>query len=146
MNLFQICAKMIYHSRCFKKTHIISLKKFNKNNYTNLKTYKYIAFFNTLNKILKSIIVKQINNLTQTHKLFSKIQMSERRKKTYETTLKLFTKQNHIVWNINKNKMTILLSLNVIDAYDHVSKEKLIHNLRKKRISNWIIAWINNFM
>jgi ribosome-associated translation inhibitor RaiA len=42
--------------------------------------------------------------------------------------------------------MTILLNLNVIDAYDHVSKEKLIHNLRKRRISNWIIAWIDNFM
>jgi hypothetical protein len=37
---------------------------------------------------------------------------------------------------MNKNKMTILLNLNVIDAYDHVSKEKLIHILRKKRISN----------
>jgi hypothetical protein len=42
--------------------------------------------------------------------------------------------------------MTTLLNLNVINAYDHVSKEKLIHNLRKKRISNWIIAWIDNFM
>jgi hypothetical protein len=42
--------------------------------------------------------------------------------------------------------MTTLLSLNVIDAYDHVSRERLIHNLRKKRISNWIIAWIDSFM
>ncbi len=47
---------------------------------------------------------------------------------------------------MNKNKMTILLNLNVIDAYDHVSREKLIHNLRTRRISNWIIAWIDNFM
>jgi hypothetical protein len=42
--------------------------------------------------------------------------------------------------------MIILLNLNVIDAYNHVSKEKLIYNLRKKRISNWIIVWIDNFM
>jgi hypothetical protein len=60
--------------------------------------------------------------------------------------LKLFTKQIHIIWNMSKNKITILLNLNVIEAYDHVSKEKLIHNLRKRRISNWIIAWIDNFM
>jgi ribosome-associated translation inhibitor RaiA len=47
---------------------------------------------------------------------------------------------------MSKNKIIILLSLNVIDVYDHVSKEKLIHNLRKRRISNWIIVWIDNFM
>jgi predicted HicB family RNase H-like nuclease len=112
----------------------------------NFKTYKFIALFNTLDKTLKSIIVKRISNLMKTHKLLFETQMSKRRERTCETTLKLFTKQIHIVWNMNKNKMTILLNLNVIDAYDHVSKEKLIHNLRKKRISNWIIAWIDNFM
>jgi hypothetical protein len=146
MNLFSICAKQNYHSRCFKKTHIISVKKSNKSNYTNFKTYKFIAFFNILDKTLKSIIVKRINNLAKTHKLLFETQMNERQKKACKTTLKLFTKQIHIVWNISKNKMTTLLSLNVIDAYDHVSKERLIHNLRKKRISNWIIVWIDNFM
>jgi predicted RNA binding protein with dsRBD fold (UPF0201 family) len=146
MSLFKICAKQNYHSRCFKKTHIISLKKSNKSNYTNFKTYKSIAFFNILNKTLKSIIVNRISNFAETHKLLFETQMNERRERTCETTLKLFTKQIHIVWNMNKNKMTILLNLNVIDAYDHVSKERLIHNLRKKRISNWIIAWIDNFM
>ncbi len=92
MNLFKICAKQNYHSRCFKKMHIISLKKSNKSNYTNLKAYRLIALFNILNKTLKSIIVKRINNLTKTHKLLFETQMSERRKRTCETTLKFFTK------------------------------------------------------
>ncbi len=146
MNLFKICAKQNYHSQCFKKTHIIFLKKSNKNNYTNLKTYRLIALLNIVDKTLKSIIVKQINNLAETHKLLFETQINERQRKACETTLKLFTKQIYIVWNMSKNKMTILLNLNVIDAYDHVSKEKLIHNLRKRRISNWIIVWIDNFM
>jgi hypothetical protein len=136
MSLFKVCAEQNYHSRCLKKTHIIFLKKSNKSTYTNFKTYKFIAFFNILNKTLKSIIVKRINNFAETHKLLFKTQMNERREKTCETTLKLFTKQIHIVWNMSKNKITILLNLNLIDVYDHVSKEKLIHNLRKKRISN----------
>jgi hypothetical protein len=58
--------------------------------------------------------------------------MNERRKRTCKTTLKLFTKQIHIVWNMNKNKMTILLSLNVIEAYDHVSKK------------DWFIIYVQN--
>jgi hypothetical protein len=97
MNLFKVCAKQNYHSRCFKKTHIISLKKSNKSNYTNLKTYKFISFLNILNKTLKSIIVKRISNLAETHKLLLETQMNERRRRACETTLKLFTKQIHIV-------------------------------------------------
>jgi hypothetical protein len=146
MNLFKICAEQNYHSRYFRKTHIISLKKSNKSNYMNFKTYKFIALFNILNKTLKSIIVKQISNFAKTHKLLFETHISERRKRACETTLKLLTKQIHIVWNMSKNKMTILLNLNVIDAYNHVLKERLIHNLRKRRILNWIIAWTDNFM
>jgi hypothetical protein len=97
MSLFKICAEQNYHSRCFRKTHIIFLKKSNKSNYTNFKTYKFIALFNTLDKTLKSIIVNRINNLAETHKLLFETQMSERRKKACETTLKLFTKQIHTV-------------------------------------------------
>ncbi len=97
MSLFKICAKQNYHSRCFKRTHIIFLKKSNKNNYTDLKTYRFIALFNTLDKTLKSIIVKRISNFAETHKLLFETQMNERREKADETTLKLFTKQIHTV-------------------------------------------------
>jgi hypothetical protein len=69
MSLFKACAEQNYHSRFFRKTHIISLKKLNKSNYTNFKTYKFIALFNILDKTLKSIIVKRINNFAETHKL-----------------------------------------------------------------------------
>ncbi len=36
--------------------------------------------------------------------------------------------------------------MNVVEAYDHVSRERLLHNLRKRRISIWIIVWANSFM
>jgi hypothetical protein len=69
LRLFRVCATLNYHFRCFRKAHIIALKKFNKSNYTNLKAYRSIALFNTLSKTFESIIVKRINNLTKTHKL-----------------------------------------------------------------------------
>jgi hypothetical protein len=47
---------------------------------------------------------------------------------------------------MNKNKMKTLLSINIIKVYDHVSREKLLHNLKKKWISMWIIVWTNNFI
>ncbi len=76
LNLFRICAKQNYHSFCFKKIHIIALKKSSKKNYTNMKTYKSIAFLNIFDKALKSIITQRINDLTKTHDLFSINQMN----------------------------------------------------------------------
>jgi hypothetical protein len=146
LNLFQVCAKQNYYSFCFKKINIIALKKSSKKNYTNIKTYKSIAFLNIFDKALKSIITQRINDLTKTHDLFSINQINERKNRSCETRLKFFTKQIHTIWNMNKDKMITLLSINVIDVYDHVSKEHLLHNLKKKKLSTWIIAWTNNFL
>jgi hypothetical protein len=146
MNLFQICVELNYHSFCFKIAHIIIFKKFNKKNYFDVKTYRFIILLNTLNKILKSIIIRRINSLAKTHDMLFASQMSDHKSKNCETTLKLFIEQIHTVWNMKKDKITILLSINIIDVYDHVFKKRLLHNLRKKNISEWIIRWTNNFM
>jgi hypothetical protein len=31
-------------------------------------------------------------------------------------------------------------------VYNHVLREKSLHNFSKKRISTWVVAWTNNFM
>jgi hypothetical protein len=146
MSLFKICVELNYHFRCFKIAHIIIFKKLNKKNYFDVKTYKFIALLNTLNKILESIIIRRINSLAKIHDMLFASQMSDRKSRSCETTLKLFIEQIHTIWNMKKDKIATLLSMNVIDAYDHVFKERLLHNLRKRNISNWIIRWTNNFM
>jgi hypothetical protein len=146
LNLFRVCAKLKYHSSCFKKTHIIALKKSKKKNYTNIKTYRSIALLNTLDKILKSIIAQRISDLTKTHDLFLINQMSDRKNRSCETTLKLLIEQIHTIWNMNRNKIITLLNMNVVEIYNYVARKKLLHNLQKRRISIWIIVWTNNFM
>jgi hypothetical protein len=136
MSLFWIYVELNYYLRCFKIAHIIIFKKFNKKNYFDVKKYKFIILLNTLNKILKSIIIRRINNLTKIHDMFFASQMNDRKNRNCETTLKLFIEQIHTIWNMKKNKITTFLSINVIDIYDHMFKEKLLHNLRKKDISN----------
>jgi hypothetical protein len=93
--------------------------------------YKSIAFLNILNKVLKLVIAWRINDLTKTHDLFFVNQMNERKNRNCETILKLLTKQIHTIWNMSKNKITTLLSMNVIEAYDHVSREKTLQISKK---------------
>jgi hypothetical protein len=47
---------------------------------------------------------------------------------------------------MSKDKVITLLSMNVVETYDYVSRTKLLHNLKKRRISTWDIVWTNNFM
>jgi hypothetical protein len=132
MNLFRVYAKLNYHFRCFREIHIIILKKLEKKNYINVKTYKSIAFLNILNKTLESMIARRINDLTKIHNFLFVNQMKKRKNRHCETILKLLTKQIHIVWNMSKNKITTLLNMKVVKTYDYISRERLLHNFKKK--------------
>jgi hypothetical protein len=145
-SLFQSCIELSYHSNVFKMINIITIKKLEKDDYIVLKIYRIIALLNTLDKFLKSIMNRKIFYLTKTHRLLLDTQMRIRRDKFIETTLKLLTKQIHIVWDQSNDKMITFLSMNVIRAFDTMTYWRLIHNLRKRRISQWIVNWIDNFL
>ena len=144
--IFQICINVEYHSKSFREAKIIMFKKIKKSDYIFFKVYRLIALLNTMNKILKSIMINKITELTKKNSLLSKSQMSAKRKKEIETTLKLLTKEIHAIWKQDRNKVIIIMNVNVTKVYDHVSHIKLLHNLRKKKISNWIIQWIKSFL
>jgi hypothetical protein len=129
--LFQHCVTHAYHSNVFKTINIITLRKISKIDYTISKFYKFIVLLNTIDKIMKFIINKKISWFTKTHRLLCDSHMSVRFDKLIETTLKLLTKQIHIVWDQNTNRIIIFLSLNIAEAFDTISHSKLIHNLKK---------------
>jgi hypothetical protein len=96
-NLFRACVEHDYHSLCFREINIIILKKSNKNNYTNFKTYKFIALLNTIDKTFEFIIARKINTFEEIHEMLFATQMKKRWKKICETTLKLFIEQIHTI-------------------------------------------------
>ena len=73
--LFQTCVTLSYHSRIFRVTHIITLKKSRKVDYTIANVYRSITLLNTLSKMLKSIIETKIRFLTKHYKLLLETQM-----------------------------------------------------------------------
>jgi hypothetical protein len=145
-NLFRACAEHDYHSLCFREVNIIILKKSNKSNYTNFNTYRFVALLNTIDKTFEFIIARKISTFAEIHEMLFATQMKEQRKKICETTLKFFIEQIYTIWNMSRNKMITLLNMNVANAYDHVSRERLMHYLRKREISNWIMTWTSSFM
>ena len=73
------------------------LKKIKKNDYTFFKIYRSIALLNTMNKVLKSIIIDKITELAKKNSLFSKLQMNAKEERNTKSTLKLLTEKIHTI-------------------------------------------------
>ena len=96
--------------------------------------------------MLESIIARKISYLTEKHRLIPDTQMGARPGRATDTALELLTEQVHTVWNQGKDKVASLLSIDVSGAFDTVSHRRLIHNLRKRKIPEWITKWKESFL
>ena len=68
--------------------------------------------------------------------------MGARKGRSVETALESLTDAVHTVWNCstaNSKKVASLLLLDVAGAFDNVSYERLLHNLRERRVPGKIV-------
>jgi len=96
-SLFNACVTHKYHSKQFKKTQTIVLRKLKKSDYIDLKTYRFIALLDIMSKALKSIMIKRLSDIVKTHCMLSNAQMKARRKRFVISTLDLLVDQVHTV-------------------------------------------------
>ena len=68
-NIAKACFVIGYYLRLKKAMTIVILHKEGKANYSLLKSYRLIALKNTLNKILKKVIINCIINTAEKHAL-----------------------------------------------------------------------------
>ncbi len=146
MSLFNACIIHKYHSKQFKKTQTIVLHKLKKSDYIDLKTYRFIALLDIMSKALKSIMIKRLSNIIKIHCMLSNAQMKTRRKWFVISTLDLLIDQVHTVWDCKIKYVAFMLSLNVVEAFDQVSHIRLLHMLKMKRTSSYIIKWTRSFL
>lgn len=131
-HLFQIYIRLGYHPRPFKEANTIILKEPQKPDYSDPKAYRPIALLDTPGKALEAIISKKLRDYAETHKFLPEQQMGTRRGRTVETALDTIIDAVHAVWGMEKSNVASLLSLDVAGAFDNVSHERLLHNLKTK--------------
>ena len=97
ISLFNACVTHKDHSKQFKKAQTIVLHKSKKSDYIDSKMYRLIALLDIINKILKSIMIKRLNDITETHHMLSNAQMRARCKQFVISALNLLVDQVHAV-------------------------------------------------
>ncbi len=120
--------------------------KSDKKNYFNAKIYKSIVLFNTLSKILKFIIFEYLQNIMKACNLISNIQMKAHKHKSINTTLQLIIKKIYIVWSDTRRRVVSLLNLNEKNAFNNMIHNRLLHNMKKKRVFKLLLEFVKNFL
>ena len=66
--------------------------------------------------------------------------------KSIDTTLQLITKKIHTVWSDMRRRVVSLLSLNEKNAFDNMMHSKLLHNMKKRKVSRLFLKFVKNFV
>ncbi len=99
-----------------------------------------------MNKILESIMIKRLSDITEIHHMLLNTQMKAKCKWFMISALNLLVDQVHAVWDCKINYMIFMLSWNIINAFYHVLHIKSLHILKIRKILNYIIDWTCSFL
>ena len=142
--LFNACLQLGYCPAHFKETITVALRKPGKDDYTQPKSYRPIALLNTLGKALEAIIANRLAYLADTYHLLPSRHTGGRKLASTDHAIHLLLQRIHEAWA--DGKVASLLLLDVSGAFDNVSRERLLHNLRKRRVNQTLIRWIGSFL
>lgn len=113
------------------------MQKPHKDDYLITKAYRPIALLDTIGKALESVLAKRISALTELHSLLPKTHFGGRRGTSTEHAIHYLLEKTYKGWHQGKD--TSSLMLDVTGAFDNVSHERLLHNLKKRRINPKIV-------
>jgi len=104
------------------------------------------VLFNTLSKVLKFIIFEHLRNIIKACNSILNIQMKVCKHRLINMTLQLIIKKIHTVWNDMKRKVVSLLNLNEKNAFNNMMHSKLLHDIKKKKVSRLLLKFVKNFL
>jgi hypothetical protein len=147
LKIFNATVRIGYHPRAWKEAITLALRKPNKEDYTAVGAYRPIALLNTMGKLLELVMSRKLSLLAETYHVLPETQMGARKGRSTESALQLLTEQVHTIWNLpGKQQVATMLGMDMSGAFDNVSHTRLLDNLRKKGIPNYIVRWVTSFL
>jgi len=104
------------------------------------------VLLDTLSKILKFIIFKHLWNVVKACNSILNIQMRACKHKSINTTLQLIIEKIYTVWSDIRRRVVSLLNLNEKSAFDNVMHSRLLHDMKKRKVSKLLLEFVKNFL
>lgn len=110
------------------------------------KAYRPIALLNTIGKIMDSIIARRLSFVAETYHTLPASHFGGRKQKSTEHALHHIVENIYAAWNTGRGRVASLLLLVVSEAFDSVSHDRLLHDLRKRRVDGKTVRCLASFL
>jgi len=128
----------------WKEFVTVVLRKPGKPRYDMPKAYRPIALLNTMWKVITAIIANHITYVTEKHQLLPANHFGGRPGRTTADAMHLLTNKVKAAWRIGK--VTSVLFLDIEGAFPNANPERLVHNLRKRRVPTAYTSFVPNML
>lgn len=137
--VFNQSLRISYCLAHFRSLITVVLRKLDKDDYTIPKAYRPIALLNTIGKIMDAIIARRLSYLVEVHNILSNTHIGGRKLRSTEHALHLVIERIYKAWNTGRGQVASLMLLDVSGAFNNVSHERLLHNLRTRRVDEKLV-------
>ena len=128
----------------WKKFTTIVLRKPGKPKYNVPKAYRPIALINTLVKVLTAVLAEQLMYYAEHHHLLPANHFGGRKGRNATDAVQTLTHRIKKAWR--KGEVISVLFLDIEGAFPNANNERLISNLKKRRIPRVLISFIANML
>jgi len=130
--------------KLWKEFAMVVLRKPSKPRYDTPKAYRPIALLNTIWKVITAIIANHITYVTKKHQLLPANHFGGCPGRTTTDAMHLLTNKIKAAWRAGK--VTSVLFLDIEGAFPNANPEKLVHNLRKRRVPTKYTSFVHNML
>jgi hypothetical protein len=132
--IFDACMRTGHNPRHFQASITVTLRKGGLRDFRQPKSYRLVALLNTLSKVLESIIATRIAWAVEEHGLLPKTYLGGRKGILVDYAIQLILDRVHCAWGTGTGIKVSMLLLDVAGAYDNVSHERLLYNIKRLRL------------
>lgn len=142
--LFNACLKTGHFPTAWRTATTAILRKNDKADYSEAGAYRPIALLSCLGKVLETVLTRRIAHWAETHQAIARGHMGGRRQHSTDDAFVILTSWIHQKWR--EGKIVTGLFLDVKSAYPSVHKTRLLHVLRTKNCSGYLVKQIDSFL
>jgi ribonuclease HI len=143
-HIYRAIIKLSAYYNPWREFTTVVLRKPGKPNYQTPKAYRPIALLSTLAKVLTAIVAEDISRLVELNGLLPNTHFGGRPGRTTTDTVHYLVHRIKNAWQ--KNQVASILFLDVEGAFPNAVTERLIHNLRRRRIPAAYIMFIKQLL
>ena len=142
--LFTASIQLSFFPTLWKVAKVIALRKPGKASYAEARAYRPISLLNHLGKLLEVIVNTRLKHWIETHQVLSPFQWGFRPGRHVQGACWRLVEEVTSAFRARDQVQAV--ALDIQSAYDSVWRNGLLEKMKRKKLPDYFIYWLQNFM